>query len=293
MKRFALFLLLFLLGCTSCTSPWSQKPADEPKELTPRSAAIAARSKVVALVEAHGGKNQLHCSAVWISPRKLVTAGHCVEDLFQPECGKTMPKQQFFGWYIFAQPEEPKCCTPDPMKDPALVGVGYLVEQDIVDKDRKEHEAPSSRAAYVRYYDEEHDLAILESFGTPPDHLIATVGTDASEGDRVHVMGHPAGLWWSFSSGEIASIRMAEHDIDRPLDPLTLWIQTTAPISGGNSGGGLFDERGLLLGIASRSRTRGQNLNFFVHAQHVANAAGIETALQRPKTPCPASVAAE
>lgn len=43
-------------------------------------------------------------------------------------------------------------------------------------------------------------------------------------------------------------------------------IQTTAPVSPGNSGGGLFNERGELLGVASFIVLgRGvQNLNFFV-----------------------------
>jgi hypothetical protein len=51
-------------------------------------------------------------------------------------------------------------------------------------------------------------------------------------------------------------------------------LQTTAPISPGSSGGGLFDDRGQLLGITSfgvvnRQRTS-QNLNFAVPAEWIA-----------------------
>jgi hypothetical protein len=46
-------------------------------------------------------------------------------------------------------------------------------------------------------------------------------------------------------------------------------IQTTAPISAGSSGGGLFDESGTLIGITTFQHRYGQNLNFAVPADWI------------------------
>ena len=46
-------------------------------------------------------------------------------------------------------------------------------------------------------------------------------------------------------------------------------IQTTAPISRGSSGGGLFDARGKLVGITTFFLSEGQNLNFALPAECV------------------------
>jgi S1-C subfamily serine protease len=43
-------------------------------------------------------------------------------------------------------------------------------------------------------------------------------------------------------------------------------IQTTAPISPGSSGGGLFDAQGSLVGITTMVRRDSQNLNFAIAA---------------------------
>ena len=47
------------------------------------------------------------------------------------------------------------------------------------------------------------------------------------------------------------------------------WIQTTAPISHGSSGGALFNEAGKVIGITSAFRTDGQNLNFAINISEV------------------------
>jgi S1-C subfamily serine protease len=52
----------------------------------------------------------------------------------------------------------------------------------------------------------------------------------------------------------------------RAKDDIAL-IQTTAPISPGSSGGGLFDERGNLVGITTFLLQGGQQLNFAVAAE--------------------------
>jgi S1-C subfamily serine protease len=77
-------------------------------------------------------------------------------------------------------------------------------------------------------------------------------------GERVFAIGAPITLERTLSEGLISGIR---HDVSRTL------VQTSAPISPGSSGGGLFDERGNLVGITTlASRTMAQNLNFAIAA---------------------------
>jgi serine protease Do len=117
----------------------------------------------------------------------------------------------------------------------------------------------TSREAEVIVVQEDRDQAALLVVDEPLDHPIALPGGMPSVGDTVYAMGHPYGLEWSFSSGVVSAIRVEEDMVDNiPI------IQATAPISPGNSGGGLFNEYGQLVGICSFTRVRGQNLNFWI-----------------------------
>jgi hypothetical protein len=79
-------------------------------------------------------------------------------------------------------------------------------------------------------------------------------------GQRVFALGNPLSLTESFSDGLISGIRKR--------DGQTV-LQTTAPISPGSSGGGLFDSAGRLVGITTFTLVRGQNLNFAIPAEYI------------------------
>jgi S1-C subfamily serine protease len=72
-------------------------------------------------------------------------------------------------------------------------------------------------------------------------------------GTKVYAVSAPHGLELTLSDGIVSSLREVEGGN---------YIQTTAAISPGSSGGGLFDENGALVGIMSFNYTKGQNLNF-------------------------------
>jgi S1-C subfamily serine protease len=77
-------------------------------------------------------------------------------------------------------------------------------------------------------------------------------------GEHVFAIGAPITLERTLSEGLISGIR--------PIGGRTL-VQTSAPISPGSSGGGLFDDRGNLVGITTlASRNIAQNLNFAIAA---------------------------
>jgi hypothetical protein len=79
-------------------------------------------------------------------------------------------------------------------------------------------------------------------------------------GEPVYAIGAPRGLELTLSNGIVSSLR--------PNDGSHL-IQTTAAISPGSSGGGLFDARGNLVGITTLYLTDSQSLNFAVPADWI------------------------
>lgn len=79
-----------------------------------------------------------------------------------------------------------------------------------------------------------------------------------SIGERVFAVGSPLSFERTLSEGLISGIR---HESSRNL------VQTSAPLGHGSSGGGLFDERGNLVGITTLASFGGaQNLNFAIAA---------------------------
>lgn len=65
-------------------------------------------------------------------------------------------------------------------------------------------------------------------------------------GESVFAVGNPHGFGWTHSSGEISQLRRRSAE----LFQYTI-LQTTTPLNPGNSGGGLYSQEGLLLGINS------------------------------------------
>ena len=117
-----------------------------------------------------------------------------------------------------------------------------------------------SYAARVNVADHEFDLCRLSVPGlSAPAVQIGSVNA-VRTGQKVLALGAPKGLELSFSEGIVASLR--------EVDEGTI-IQTTAPISPGSSGGGLFTASGELIGIITRTHRFGQNLNFAVPADWI------------------------
>ena len=110
-------------------------------------------------------------------------------------------------------------------------------------------------SADVKYIDESLDLALL----LVPDAVIVPAkimnANKAAVGDRVFAIGSPVGLANSISEGILSA-----HRVYKGANV----VQTTAPISSGNSGGGLFDSKGRLIGITTFKLKSGESLNFAI-----------------------------
>ena len=79
--------------------------------------------------------------------------------------------------------------------------------------------------------------------------------TDLEIGERVYSISTAQGFEKTIAEGIISGL-LSEPRI----------IQTTAPISPGSSGGGLFDNSGNLIGITFITRKESQNINFAIAA---------------------------
>ncbi|RSZ60159.1 DnaJ domain-containing protein [Massilia atriviolacea] len=116
--------------------------------------------------------------------------------------------------------------------------------------------------ATVSVADEERDLCRLSVKGLNAPAVVIGASGDLRTGQRVIAIGAPHGLDLTISDGIVSSLR--------PLDGGTL-IQTTAPVSPGSSGGGLFDSSGRLVGIVTFQMRTGQNLNFAAPAEWIGS----------------------
>jgi hypothetical protein len=115
------------------------------------------------------------------------------------------------------------------------------------------------------------DLAVVRIDTT--DTLPKPLDLDAnvpSKGESVVALGAPRGLTGSASSGIVSAIRNGS-ELSSPDETIVgVLIQTTAPISPGNSGGPLLNAQGKVVGINTFVRTDGQNLNFAVASKEIA-----------------------
>lgn len=107
---------------------------------------------------------------------------------------------------------------------------------------------------------EDDDLALLKvKVDSRTIALTLTDSDDVQVGERIICIGNPLGLEHTLSDGLVSSRRTYQGKN---------WVQMTAPISPGNSGGPVLNMRGEVIGIATASIQqflgRAQNLNLAV-----------------------------
>ena len=91
--------------------------------------------------------------------------------------------------------------------------------------------------------------------------LVIETNLNWSVGDSVYALGNPHGLAGTFSAGIISATRELGF---------IHYLQITAPISPGNSGGPVLSSEGRVVGVATAAIKDAQNLNFAVSVQHLA-----------------------
>lgn len=123
--------------------------------------------------------------------------------------------------------------------------------ESLVDRLLREKEQGLGYLAGIMEFDEQADLAVLKVFGTKRRPLPLSRNS-STVGDLIYVVGNPEGLEGTFSQGIVSALRGSRY------------IQITAPISHGSSGGPVLNNKGEVIGVAVGAISNGQNLNFAV-----------------------------
>ena len=111
--------------------------------------------------------------------------------------------------------------------------------------------------------DEKHDLAIIRVIGGTTAGLTLGNSDEIRIGETVYAVGNPKGLQGTVSKGIVSSMRDFGQNGIR--------IQIDAPLSPGNSGGPVLNEKGEVIGV-SVSSIQGidaQNLNFAIPSNYL------------------------
>ncbi len=116
-------------------------------------------------------------------------------------------------------------------------------------------------SAELQYRDLKRDLcSLIVNDLAAPNVSIRSYG-ELRIGEPVYAIGNPLGFELTVSAGLISLLG------DRLSEPR---IITTAALSPGSSGGGLFDIEGRLVGVTTASFRRGQNVNLAVPSDWIA-----------------------
>jgi serine protease Do len=111
--------------------------------------------------------------------------------------------------------------------------------------------------AELVYLDIERDLCQIKARNLRAAPVTLADSDTLQVGQKVYSLGNPKGLELTLGDGLLSSLR-------RDSKGQLRWIQTSAPISSGSSGGGLFDDKGRLIGITTMALIDGQALNFAI-----------------------------
>lgn len=157
------------------------------------------------------------------------------------------------------------------------IGSGFVVEGGLIVTNRHVIEGAntaevtfkngtSHNVTGVMFDGRDLDLCILKCDGLDASSSkpLQLAESSLQQGAKVFTFGAPQGLSFSVSDGIVSANRWIDD---------VAYVQTTSPISKGNSGGPLISvANGAVVGVNTFVYTKGQNLNFAIAATHVRKA---------------------
>ena len=122
--------------------------------------------------------------------------------------------------------------------------------------------------AKVIYQDSTVDLALLRMIDPPKTLHELQVGEigQVQIAEDIHIIGHPHGNFWSYSTGVVSQIRDGyTWSYKDGSNHVAKVLQLQTAINPGNSGGPVVNDAGSILGLVAMSE-EGQNLNYAIAA---------------------------
>jgi hypothetical protein len=266
MRRNFLFTLLafsaLLITLGGCCAPTLLHPI-----LSGPQQAQHENEAAVALVADFLPNQSPFCTGVWVSKDTILTANHCVVGYVEMQhrymvmkalMGMGLPEEMAA---ILSQadvstiPDEDKetimaqmliqANNLFPKLDPMEMTLQYAVPHDITNVGERPNF--THNAGVVAMY-ANLDLALLHVYGDMPAHRIAILADQVPPvGAEVSLVGNTEGNWFSFKHTVISAYRHSM--ITAGFHTQGSLIQVMDGINHGDSGGGLFNDQGQLIGI--------------------------------------------
>lgn len=225
MKRFFTFLLTLMVvssifGCGTLNNIKKKEVGTKDSSALIKHMGLST----VALVAQRRGDTLPYCTGVWVDKNLIMTAHHCVEGAAQ-------------------------LAGADEDEDIDVIGlkIHYIIETEVTGI---EEEPTGWHLGTVVMSDMRHDLALVKAEGVNiPKHDVAKIASRSPGlGEKLHFVGHVKGLYWTYVEGNVAAYRDSLPINEKRLGP---YLQVSAPVYFGNSGGGAFNTDGEVVGIAS------------------------------------------
>jgi S1-C subfamily serine protease len=183
-----------------------------------------------------------YCTGVWVGEKAILTAYHCVDGVANHES------------------------TDEKKVKPEDVKIHYIIEGEVTEVGQ---EPSGIHLGHIAALDKKHDLALVRADGKAvPAHSVALRAEEMpAVGEAVYVVGQARGMYWSYTSGIVSAYRGDMSAIgDENEGP---YLQVTAAINNGNSGGGIFNKYGELVGIADFKLNGLDGIAFCLHLDRI------------------------
>lgn len=118
---------------------------------------------------------------------------------------------------------------------------------------------------------EESDLALIELESVPSDVTAVPLAANSpSPGEAVHSVGSPAasGALWVYSPGNVRQVYQTQMHYNG-LNVAARMLEVTSPINSGDSGSGMVNASGELIGIVNARNLKGTLISYAIDINEV------------------------
>lgn len=267
MSKFLNFVLisLFLISCHY------RQEANFALEDQAQESLVKHLSNSTAVLLVPGDESKLigSCAGVFVAPQKILTAKHCLEPYLpykKVDISTTDASELLKILVLIDQQhkdlEKLDIFQKDWSKVNEIKVPIKLYNQ--LNENFYENQTPEPYFANVLALDSNNDLALITVINNVNHEYVSISENNIFLGQKTHVIGHPASLEYTYHQGFVSGERFKPFE-----NKIQHYLQISSPIFNGNSGGGVFDNSGNLLGICSVFLRDAPQISYFVHVNEI------------------------